>query len=60
MFGSSISIKITGFSNLKDQYKQHHMYTVNTENLFMQCGSQNLEPYKRNKKSCLSDALIKL
>ena len=42
-----------GFSNV--QYK---MYTLKTGNLFIQCGSQNLEPHKGNKKSCLRDALF--
>ena len=40
------SLKLTGF------------YTLKTGNLFTQRGSQNLAPYKGNKKSCLKGASI--
>ena len=52
------SLKFPDFSNFIDQQKQDQMYTLKTENLFIQCGSQNSGPQKGNKKSCLSDAII--
>ena len=52
------SLKFAEFSNFVDQQKQHQMYTLKTGNVFIQCGTQNLRPQKRNMKSCLSDVLI--
>ena len=54
------SLKFTGLPTFIDQQKQHEMYTLKTENLFMQCVSQKLGSHKGNKKSCLSDASIML
>ena len=47
------SLKLTGFSNFINQQKQHQIYTLKTGNLFTQRGSQNLVPYKGNKKIML-------
>ena len=52
------SLRFTGFSNFISLQKQYQMYTLKTGNLFIQCGSQNLQPHKWNKKLCLHDALI--